>query len=57
MNIETHHIHNKKIAELITENIILKTTDDALNLIGNLSYQGFDKIIIHEKNIIPSFLI
>jgi len=23
--------------------------------LGNLNYQGFDKIIIHEKNIIPDF--
>lgn len=55
MNIETHNINGKKIAEIITTEIILKTTEDGLDLLGNLSYQGFDKIIIHEKNIIPNF--
>ena len=55
MNIETHIINNKKIAEIITDEIILKTTEDGLDLIGNLNYQGFDKIIIHAKNIIPNF--
>ena len=55
MNIETHNINDKKIAEIITDEIILKTIEDGLDLIGNLNYQGFDKIIIHEKNIIPDF--
>lgn len=33
----------------------IATTDDGLDLLGNLYYQGFDKVIIHEKNIIPGF--
>src|SRR5690606_22787786 len=55
MKIETHNINDKKIAEIITEEIILRTTEDGLDLLGNLYYQGFDKIIIHERNITPEF--
>lgn len=55
MKIETHKFNDKKIAEIISDEIILKTTDDGLDLLGNLYYQGFDKIIIHEKNIVPGF--
>ena len=55
MEIVTHIADNKKIAEIIAENIVLSTVDEALDLIGNVYYQGFDKIIIHEKNIIPTF--
>ena len=55
MEIKTHHINDKKIAEIITNGIILSSTEDGLDLLGNLYYQGFDKIIIHEKNIIPDF--
>lgn len=55
MKIEIHNINNKKIAEIITEEIILRTTEDGLDLLGNLYYQGFDKIIIHERNITPEF--
>lgn len=55
MKIETHNINDKKIAEIITDEIILSTTEDGLDLLGNLYYQGFDKIIIHEKNITPDF--
>ncbi|MFC2348472.1 MAG: hypothetical protein ACFNO7_06200 [Bacteroides sp.] len=39
------------MAEIIADKIILTSTEDGLELLGNLYYQGFDKIIIHEKNI------
>ncbi|MET4084112.1 hypothetical protein ABIB40_004086 [Pedobacter sp. UYP30] len=55
MNIETHNGNNIKIAEIISEEIILRTTEDGLQLLGDLYYQGFDRIIIHEKNITPDF--
>ena len=57
MKIETHNINNTKIAEIITDDIVLKTTEDGLDLLGNLYYQGFDKIIIKEKNITPDFFV
>lgn len=55
MNIQEHTIHNVKIAEVISEGTVIKNTDDALDLMGNIYYQGFDRIIIHEKNIVPDF--
>ena len=55
MKIETHHIEEKKVAEIIAEEIILRNTEDGLDLLGNLYYQGFDKIIIHERNIAADF--
>jgi len=55
MKIEAHKINDTKIAELISDDIIIKTTQDGLDLLGNLYYQDFDKIIIHEKNITEDF--
>ena len=55
MLIETHHSNNTKIAEVISEVIIINKIEDGIDLMGNLYYQGFDKIIIHEKNITPDF--
>ena len=55
MNIETHIINNTKIAEVSSEQIIINSAEDGLDLLGNLYYQGFDKIIIYEKNITPNF--
>ncbi|WP_312553323.1 DUF4180 domain-containing protein [Empedobacter brevis] len=55
MKIKTHNVNGKKMAEIITDEIILRTTEDVLDVLGNLYDQAFDKIIIHKKNIIPDF--
>lgn len=55
MKIETHNTDNTKIAELISTDNIINSIEDGLDLLGNLYYQNFDKIIIHEKNITPDF--
>ena len=55
MKIEAHHENDTKIAEVISDEIIIKKTEDGLDLLGNLYYQGFDKIIINKKNITPDF--
>ena len=51
MNIEIHQINNTTIAEITAEEIIIKNASDGLDLLGNMYYQGFDKIIIYEINI------
>ncbi|MFN1216070.1 DUF4180 domain-containing protein [Chryseobacterium kwangjuense] len=55
MEIKPHDIHNIKIAEIISDKIIINTAQDGLDLLGDIYYQGFDKVIIHEKNITPEF--
>jgi hypothetical protein len=55
MKIKIHNIHNKKIAEVISEVKIINKYEDGLDLLGNLYHQGFDKIVIYEKNISPNF--
>ena len=55
MKIKIHTIDDRKIAEIISDDIVLQTVEDAVDLIGNMSYQGFDKLIIHEENMISDF--
>lgn len=55
MKIETHTINDIKVAEVISEDIIIKRVEDVLDLLGNLYYQDCDKIIIQGKNITPAF--
>src|SRR5688572_5240712 len=55
MKIETHLLQNTKVAEVISDEIIIQTTGDGLDLLGNLYYQDFDKIIIYQNNITPAF--
>ncbi|WP_417354092.1 DUF4180 domain-containing protein [Flavobacterium sp.] len=55
MEIKTHQTDNLTLAEIISQNIIITTVEDGRDLVGNLYYQGFDKVVLHEKNITPSF--
>lgn len=55
MEIIKHEIDNFQIAEVVSDKIIINTSADGLDLLGNLYYQGFDRVIIYEKNIITDF--
>lgn len=55
MEIKTHIINEEKIAEVVSEEIIINSVEDALDLVGNIYYQGFDKLVISEKNLTPDF--
>ncbi|MFD2036820.1 DUF4180 domain-containing protein [Belliella marina] len=55
MNIITHQINDTKIAEVLSEEVIINNTEDGLDLLGNLYYQGFDRIIVHQKDINANF--
>lgn len=55
MIINTHEVNNIKIAEVLSDDLLIRSAEDALQLLGDLYYQGFDKIIIYEDNIIPDF--
>ncbi|RXM50477.1 MULTISPECIES: DUF4180 domain-containing protein [unclassified Chryseobacterium] len=55
MVIKPHNTGNIKIAEVISDQIIIQSAEDGLDLMGNIYYQGFDKVIVYEKNITPDF--
>lgn len=55
MQILTHESGAIKIAEVISDNILINNPEDGLQLFVDLYYQGFDKILIYEKNITPEF--
>jgi len=48
-----HQINDLNIAGLISDGLIIKTAEDGIDLLGNLYYQGFDKMIVHAKTITP----
>lgn len=55
MELKTHIINNIQIAEVISDEMVIQSVEDGLDLLGNIYYNGVDKIIIHDKNIIPEF--
>ena len=55
MQINIQRINGTPTAEILSDKLVITTAQDALDLIGNCSYQGADKIILHKKNITEDF--
>lgn len=55
MKVEIHKINEIKIAEIIADDVIIKTAEDVLDLLGNLYEYDVDRIIIEEKNLSADF--
>lgn len=55
MVIRTHDYGDRQVAEVVSDEIIIQSPQDALDLMGNLYYQGFDKIILYQRNLSPDF--
>lgn len=55
MNIELKEHNGYQIAELVSDDIEIRNSQDAVDLMGNCSYQGATKIIIRERNLTPDF--
>jgi hypothetical protein len=55
MNIILHETSAGKIAEIISDEVIIKDTDDALDLMAESRYLDAGKMIIRENQITPSF--
>ena len=55
MGMEFHAIGNTGIAEIITDQVVIKHVEDGIDLIGNVYYQGFDKVILYKENLSADF--
>ena len=55
MQIKIHDIQNTRVAEVISDTIVIGTIEDGADLLGNLYYQDFGCVILHEENITPHF--
>lgn len=55
MNIVGHTISDKQFAEITSDELLITSAEAGLDLLGNIYYQGFDGIILYERNITPAF--
>ena len=55
MEIRTHKVSGVNIAEVLSGEMVITSVDDALDLIGNLNYQGFSAVILDAHNITAEF--
>lgn len=55
MTIKTHNANGLKVAEVQSDGLLIRNAADGLELLVDLYYQQFDRIIVHEENINPDF--
>lgn len=55
MTVRIHNVEDTKIAEIISDGIIIGCTEDILDLIGTLYSEEADKVILHGENLSPGF--
>lgn len=55
MEIITYTIKNTRIAEIISDEIVIQTAEDGTQLLADLYYQEFDLIIIRSGHLNPAF--
>src|SRR5688572_23893430 len=55
MEIVNHQLNGHQIAELVSDGVVLKSAADGLDLLGNMYYQGYDRLLLHQANIAPAF--
>lgn len=55
MKIEISEINGNKITEIISDKILIRKTQDALDIMAESNYRSSWKIIMYEKNIISDF--
>lgn len=55
MEIIAHQLQEKRIAEIVSDSLLINTAEDGLNILVDLYYQQFDKIILQEHQLTPQF--
>lgn len=55
MEVQTHQVNETRIAEVRSDAKIINSIEDGINLLGDLYYQGFDGIMLHQKDIVSDF--
>ncbi len=55
MKIEIIQLDAIKIAEIVSDNLVISSKEDGVDLLGDLYFQGFDKVILHQENIMADF--
>jgi len=55
MKIELHQAGEMKVAEILSEEILIREVQDALDLMADCGYQGARRIILYEGSLLPDF--
>ena len=55
MELKIIDLTNQKLAEIVSDSVVIDTAQSALDIMAEVSYQEASAIILHEKNITSAF--
>lgn len=55
MELKIHQQQDTAVAEVLDPQVIIQTTQDGIDLMGNVYYQGYDRVILHQHQLTPAF--
>jgi hypothetical protein len=55
MNVRIHEVRGVKVAEMLSAGVVIRTSRDAADIVGQMMSAGLEKLILHEKNVAPEF--
>lgn len=55
MLIQKHQRNGYDFAEIQSDQIVIGSSEDGLDLLGNIYFQGYHGMILHAQNITPAF--
>ena len=55
MELKILDINNQTIAEVVSDKVVMKSTQDALDIMANASYQGAQNVMMTEAQFNPDF--
>lgn len=50
-----HQLPAASVAQITANGLVIANTSDGADLVGNLYFQGIDKVVINKENILPEF--
>jgi len=55
MELKILEVNQQKVAEIISDDVVINNIQDALDVMANADYQGARSIILYEQNLNPEF--
>ncbi len=55
MTIQTHDVNGLSFAEILSETAVIETSEQGLDLVGNLYYDGHERVIFQQRHFAPAF--
>lgn len=55
MNVRIHEVQGEQVAEMLSDGIVVRSSRDAMEIIGEMLSRGLKQLILNERNVSPEF--